>query len=56
MREKREKLLSENKKSYSYSAVFVTLISLILPLFTLFEKMNEFGIVSKILQAFNITK
>jgi hypothetical protein len=55
-RKEREQILNENKKTYSYTAIFVALISIILPLFTLFEKMNNYGLVDTLLKAFNITK
>lgn len=54
-REEREALLYDNEKRFSLTAGIVTLISIILPLLTLFEKMNDFGAMNMILKAFNIT-
>ena len=54
-RSERERILDDNTKNYSYSAVFAALISIIFPLFTLFEKLNGYGLSIIILKAFNIT-
>jgi hypothetical protein len=53
-REERERMLKESKKKYSYSSAIAATIAFIIPIFTLFEKMNEFGIIKFILDAFNI--
>jgi hypothetical protein len=53
-RTEREKILNDNGLRYSYSAVIVSAIAFIMPIITLFEKMNSFGLIKLILDAFNI--
>lgn len=53
-RAERERILNENGKRYGYSAAILAAIAFIMPIISLFEKMNEFGLVKTILKIFNI--
>jgi hypothetical protein len=51
---KRESLLEENEKKYNFAVAFVAINSSAMTMFTLYEKLNNFGIISFILDEFNI--
>jgi hypothetical protein len=48
-REEREKVLNENRKIYSYSAIYISIISIIIPLLTLVERLNENSMAQSLL-------
>jgi len=54
-REERERILEENKNSYSFTALFIAFTSIIFPLIALFEKLNNGEIMNGILYVFNMT-
>jgi hypothetical protein len=53
-RAEREKILNDSGNKYSYSAAIIAAISFIMPVLALFEKMNNYGLIKFILNAFNI--
>jgi hypothetical protein len=53
-RAERERILNDSQDRYNYSAAIISIIAFIMPIFTLFEKMNNYGLIKLILNAFNI--
>lgn len=51
----REQILSDNRSRYSLTILIAALTSLLLPLLTLFEKLNDYGLTKMVLDSFNIS-
>jgi uncharacterized membrane-anchored protein len=51
----REQILNDNERRYSLTILITGLTSLILPLMTLFEKLNDYGLIKMVLDAFNLS-
>jgi hypothetical protein len=51
----REHILNDNERRYSLTILITGLTSLILPLMTLFEKLNDYGLIKMVLDAFNLS-
>lgn len=51
----REQILNDNESRYNLTILITGVISLILPLLTLFEKLNGYGLIKMVLDAFNIS-